>query len=82
MVHPSLSPSTQPLTTQTGTVRLRLHTHAGHSMLVGPFGSLSGAKRMAEDLLAEQPPAIRAARVEHRNKGTWRPAWSWTGGAS
>lgn len=64
---------------QAGLVRLKLQTEAGRWVNVGPFGSLTGARSLAEDLLADH--AVHAVRVEHRNKGTWRPAWSWLGAA-
>src|SRR5713101_5288363 len=68
----------QTLAPSSGMVRLKLETLTGHQMIVGPLGSLGGAKRLAEDLLSEQPAVVRTVRVEHHNAGTWRPAWSFT----
>jgi hypothetical protein len=66
------------VTPATGMVRIKIETLTGRHVLVGPFATLGGAKRMTEDLLAEQPPAVRSVRVEHRQRGHgWRPAWSW-----
>jgi hypothetical protein len=61
-----------------GNVRLRLESHGRRSMLVVGLGTLGGAKRLAEDLIAEG--SVRSVRVQHRNRGMWRPAWSWTVG--
>jgi len=66
------------VTPATGMVRIKIETLTGRHVLVGPFATLGGAKRMTEDLLAEQPPAVRSVRVEHRQRGHgWKPAWSW-----
>lgn len=66
------------VTPKSGHVRLRLQTRTGRWVNVGPFGSLAGARRMAEDLLTEQPPAVRSVCVQHKNRATWKSAWSWT----
>lgn len=65
---------------QSGLVRLRIQTEAGRWVNVGPFNNLSGAKRLAEDLIADH--AVHAVRVEHRQRSTWKPAWSWLAGMS
>jgi hypothetical protein len=44
-------------------------------MYVGPFATLGGARRPAEDLIGGG--AVRSALVQHRSRGTWRPAWGW-----
>lgn len=67
-----------PITSSTGHVRLRIQTGASRWVNVGPFGSLIGARTLAQDLIAQQ--AVHAVRVEHRNKGAWRPAWSFLAG--
>jgi len=58
-----------------GHVRLKLETATGRSMYVGPFATLGGARRLAEDLIGGG--AVRSALVQHRSRGTWRPAWGW-----
>ncbi len=70
----------QDVTPKSGHVRLRLQTAAGRWVNVGPFGTLAGARRYAESLIEDR--AVKVARVEHRNKGQWRPAWSWLTGAA
>ncbi len=65
----------QDVTPKSGQVRLRLQTPAGRWVNVGPFGTLSGARRYAESLIEDR--SVKVARVEHRNKGQWRPAWSY-----
>jgi len=62
-----------------GHVRLKLETPAGRYMYVGPFATLGGARRLAEDLIGGG--AVRSALVQHRNRGTWRPAWGWLASA-
>jgi hypothetical protein len=62
-----------------GHVRLKLETATGRSMYVGPFATLGGARRLAEDLIGGG--AVRSALVQHRNRGTWRPAWGWLASA-
>ncbi|HET9924342.1 MAG TPA: hypothetical protein VFS98_09485 [Methylomirabilota bacterium] len=71
---------TQEVTLKSGHVRLRLQTPAGRWVNVGPFGTLAGARFYAESLIEGR--SVKAARVEHRNKGQWRPAWSWLVGAA
>jgi hypothetical protein len=66
------------LTSRTGRVRLRLEFLTGHTLTVGPFATLGGARRMAEDLIAEG--TVLSVAVSHRNKGSWRPAWSFSVG--
>jgi hypothetical protein len=72
MANETLSPPTQ------GYVRLRLQAPTGRWLTVGPFGSLGGARRMAEDLITEG--AVRSALVQHKSRGCWAPAWSFRGG--
>jgi hypothetical protein len=66
------------LTSRTGRVRLRLEFLTGHTITVGPFATLGGARRMAEDLITEG--AVRSALVQHKSRGCWAPAWSFRGG--
>ena len=56
-----------------GQARLKGRTNAGRWVYAGPFPSLGGARRMAQDLATGA--GIREVRVEHRNRGSWRPAW-------
>jgi hypothetical protein len=72
--------ATHAVSPSSGHVRLRLLSPAGRWINVGPFGTLGGARRLAEDLIAEG--AVRSVRVQHRNRGTWQPAWSWTTGGA
>ncbi len=52
-------------------VRIRLETHAGHSMLVGPFDTLAGAHLLAADLIADG--SIGSVIVQQQDDdGTWR----------
>src|SRR5512137_2155085 len=69
-----------PITSSTGHVRLRIQTtqHAPMWATVGPLNTLAGARRLAEDLIATE--TVRAVRIEHRQRSTWKPAWSWLGG--
>lgn len=67
-------------TQSAGLVRLRLQATTGRWLTVGPFGSLTGARALAQDLIAQQ--AVKAVRVERKNRGTWRPAWSFLAGLS
>jgi len=69
---------TPAVTPASGYVRLQLQAQTGRWLTVGPFTTLTGARHLAEDLIAE--PTIRAVRVEHKNRGTWRPAWSFIAG--
>jgi len=71
--------ATATLTPSTGHVRLQVRTAAGRSVYVGPFATLGGARRLAEDLISEG--AVRVVRVEHKARGCWTPAWSFQGGA-
>jgi len=64
-----------------GLVRIRVQSTAGRWLTVGPLLTLSGARRLTEDLLAEHPRAVSTVRVEHRQGSTWRPAWTFQGGA-
>jgi hypothetical protein len=65
-----------------GLVRIRVQSTAGRGLTVGPLLTLSGARRLTEDLLAEHPRTVSAVRVEHRQRGHgWRPAWTFQGGA-
>jgi hypothetical protein len=66
------------VTPKSGNVRLKLETLTGRVLLVGPFASLGGARRLAEDLIAEG--AVLSVAVSHRNRGSWRPAWSFSAG--
>jgi hypothetical protein len=68
---------TQTLSPTAGRVRLKLTATTGRILLVGPFASLGGARRMAEDLIAEG--AVRSALVQHKSRGCWAPAWSFQG---
>ena len=58
-----------------GAVRLTIDTRTGRRLVVGPLSSLAGARRLAEDLIGDG--TVTRVRVDHRNKGRWRPAWSW-----
>jgi hypothetical protein len=52
-------------------VRIRLETHAGHSMFVGPFFDLAGARQLAGDLIADG--SVGSVTVEQqRDDGAWR----------
>ncbi len=64
------------VTSQLGLVRLKIETQAGRSLIVGPFNTLGGAKRLAQDLIEDG--TVQSVQVLHRNKGSWRPAWSFT----
>ena len=64
-----------------GMARLKVLTEAGRSVYVGPFDSLAGARRMAQDLAADSP-AVISVRVEHRQQGGWKPAWAFYGGGA
>jgi len=70
------------LSPSTGLVRVRLQSPEGRWLTVGPLLTLSGARRLAEDLLTEHPQSVNAVRVEHRQGTTWRPAWTFSQGAA
>jgi hypothetical protein len=65
-----------------GLVRIRVQSTAGRWLTVGPLLTLSGARRLTEDLLAEYPRTVSAVRVEHRQGSTWRPAWTFSQGSA
>ena len=67
------------LASNPGHVRLRVETPTGRLVYVGPFTTLGGARRLAEDLVGDG--AVRSVLVQHRNRGTWRPAWGWLASA-
>jgi hypothetical protein len=54
---------TPAITPSPAHVRLRLKTQSGRWVNVGPFTTLGGARRLADDLLAEQPPVVSRARI-------------------
>ncbi len=49
-----------------GLVRVRFQSSEGRWFTVGPLLTLSGARVLAEDMLAEHPRTVSAVRVEHR----------------
>jgi len=64
-------------------VRVRLQSSDGRWFTVGPLLTLSGARVLAEDMLAEHPRTVSAVRVEHRQRGHgWRPAWTFSQGSA
>jgi hypothetical protein len=67
--------NTPAVTPASGYVRLQLQAQTGRWLTVGPFTTLTGAQRLAEELISQQ--AVRAVRVEHRQQHRgWTPAWS------
>ncbi len=55
----------------TVSVRIRLETRAGRSMLVGPFDNLAGARQLADDLIADG--SVGSVIVEQQgDDGAWR----------
>ncbi len=54
----------------TVSVRIRLETRAGRSMLVGPFDTLAGAHQLARDLIADG--SVGSVIVEQQgDDGAW-----------
>jgi hypothetical protein len=70
------------LSPNTGLVRVRLQSPDGRWLTVGPLLTLSGARRLTEDLLAGHHRIVSAVRVEHRQGSTWRPAWTFSQGSA
>jgi hypothetical protein len=64
---------------QSGNVRIRIQTTARPTRwtIVWPFASLGAASRLAEDIVQSSDGQLRAVRIEHRNGGSWKPAWTW-----
>ncbi len=55
----------------TVSVRIRLETHAGRSMLVSGFDTLAGARQLAWDLIADG--SVGSVIIQQQgDDGTWR----------
>ncbi len=56
---------------ETVSVRIRLETRAGRSMLVGPFDAVAGARQLADDLIADG--SVGSVIIQQQgDDGTWR----------
>ncbi len=56
-------------------IQLRSGQHPDRWLIVGPFDSLRGATEFARALIEHRGPVL-SLRVEHRNGGLWKPAWT------
>ncbi len=69
--------SLQKIPVSPGHWRIRVKTvwHPHCWAIVGNFSGPAVALRLAVDLTQAAPGAIRAVRIEHRNRGCWKTAW-------
>ena len=65
------------VTSEIVTVRLKIEAVTGRQLLIGPFGSLSGCRRLAEDLAGDSSIKVVSVESKHPWRG-WIPVWTRT----